>query len=390
MVSPIVIDVTRLVARQLKELIPSGVDQVSLEYIAYFREKGYALIRLGSLWVFLNKNNSCQLFDILLNQKKNKNYVKFLIIKSLILNIFGFNKTKDCWLLNTGHSGLHLKSYREKVKKYLFKPIYFIHDLIPITHPEYCRQGEKEKHVLRILAALQNHELIIVNSYDTQKILENFAIKYNLSNNKILVNFLGTKNLKIRDDLFENHFFNKKYFVILGTIEARKNHNLLLHIWRSLVEQNYPDIPYLIIIGRRGWECETTIDLLERCEKIRPFIKELNNCSDAELVNWLGSARALLFPSFIEGFGMPLAEAYAVGVPVIASDLAVYREFAQDIPDYIDPLDAIKWRHYILDYSHENSTLRKNQLTRMQNFVFPTWETHFSILEDYLKSYYVQ
>jgi hypothetical protein len=79
-----------------------------------------------------------------------------------------------------------------------------------------------------------------------------------------------------------------------------------------------------------------------------------------------------------------------VGVPVIACDLAVYREFAQDIPDYIDPLDAIKWRHYILDYIHENSTLRKNQLIRMQNFIFPTWETHFSILEDYLKSYYVQ
>lgn len=384
MVSPIVIDVTRLVARQLKELIPSGVDQVSLEYIAYFREKGYALIRLGSLWVFLNKNNSCQLFDILLNQKKNKNYVKFLIIKSLILNIFGFNKTKDCWLLNTGHSGLHLKSYREKVKKYLFKPIYFIHDLIPITHPEYCRQGEKEKHVLRILAALQNHELIIVNSYDTQKILENFAIKYNLSNNKILVNFLGTKNLKIRDDLFENHFFNKKYFVILGTIEARKNHNLLLHIWRSLVEQNYPDIPYLIIIGRRGWECETTIDLLERCEKIRPFIKELNNCSDAELVNWLGSARALLFPSFVEGYGMPLAEAYTLGVPVIASNLAVYKEFAKNIPDYIDPLDTFKWCEYILDYTKPNSVLRNQQLERLKSFQPPSWTDHFAKLETYL------
>ena len=244
--------------------------------------------------------------------------------------------------------------------------------------------------MLRILAALQDHELIIVNSYDTQKTLKSFAIKHNLSTNKILVNFLGTKNLKIRDGLFKNHFFNKKYFVVLGTIEARKNHNLLLHIWRLLVEQNYPDIPYLIIIGRRGWECETTIDLLERCEKIRPFIKELNNCSDAELINWLGSARALLFPSFIEGFGMPLVEAYALGVPVIASDLAVYREFAQDIPDYIDPLDAIKWRRYILDYSHENSNLRKNQLMRMQNFIFPTWEIHFSILEDYLNKCYGQ
>lgn len=85
---------------------------------------------------------------------------------------------------------------------------------------------------------------------------------------------------------------------------------------------------------------------------------------------------------------MPLAEAYAVGVPVIASDLAVYREFAGDTPDYLDPLDAIKWREYIIDYTKPDSILRENQLERMQSFKGPTWEKHFHKLENYLSQYY--
>lgn len=388
MIEPVVIDVTRLVARQLDGIIPSGVDQVSLEYVAYFKNTAYALVRLKFLWIFLNKKDSALLFNFLLTQTKHKNYIKFLIFKSLLTNLLGFGKKEKCWLLNTDHSGLHLNSYEKNIEKFFFKPIFFIHDLIPITHPEYCRKSESEKHTVRVLTALKHHELIIVNSLDTRNKLQDFAINHAFNKNNILINFLGTKEFKTNKCFAKNNNSKKKYFVVLGTIEARKNHNLLLHIWRSLIERKYENVPQLIIIGRRGWECESTIDLLERCEIIKPFIKELNNCSDYELMTWLSGARALLFPSFVEGFGMPLAEAYAVGVPVIASDLAVYREFAGDTPDYLDPLDAIKWREYILDYAKPDSILRKNQLERMQSFKCPTWKMHFHKLENYLSQYY--
>ncbi|MDI9712574.1 hypothetical protein QM261_18810, partial [Acinetobacter baumannii] len=46
------------------------------------------------------------------------------------------------------------------------------------------------------------------------------------------------------------------YFVMLGTIEPRKNHWFMLHIWRRLVEQMGETAPKLVVIGRRGWECE--------------------------------------------------------------------------------------------------------------------------------------
>ena len=61
------------------------------------------------------------------------------------------------------------------------------------------------------------------------------------------------------------------YFVVLGTIEPRKNHNLLFRVWRKLVEDMGDRAPRLVLIGRRGWECENAVDILERSEILRGF-----------------------------------------------------------------------------------------------------------------------
>src|SRR5580698_988440 len=98
---------------------------------------------------------------------------------------------------------------------------------------------------------------------------------------------------------------SEPYFVILGTIEPRKNHWLLLQVWRRLVERLGDRTPRLVVIGQRGWECENAVDMLERCEELRGVVTELPACPDVELTSYLRHARALLFPSFAEGYGMP-------------------------------------------------------------------------------------
>jgi glycosyltransferase involved in cell wall biosynthesis len=167
------------------------------------------------------------------------------------------------------------------------------------------------------------------------------------------------------------------YFVVLSTIEPRKNHVLLLQVWRRLVEQYGEHAPRLVVIGQRGWECENVVDLLERCAVLKGFVIELADCSDEMLVTYLHHARALLFPSFVEGYGMPLVEALALGVPVIASDLAVFHEIAADIPEYIDPLDGLRWAEQVMDYAQPNSVSRAAQLQRMEHFKTPSWGEHF-------------
>jgi glycosyltransferase involved in cell wall biosynthesis len=118
---------------------------------------------------------------------------------------------------------------------------------------------------------------------------------------------------------------------------------------------------------------------------MQDHVLERNDCSDAELVSWLQHARALLFPSFAEGYGMPLVEALGHGVPVIASDLPVFREIAGTIPDYLDPLDGPAWLRLLRSYAAPDSAERGSQLQRLQYFRVPTWQHHFQLVDAFLE-----
>ncbi|MEG2045283.1 MAG: glycosyltransferase [Comamonas sp.] len=152
---------------------------------------------------------------------------------------------------------------------------------------------------------------------------------------------------------------------------------LLLNVWRALVQRDGERAPRLVIVGQRGWECEQVLDLLDRCEALRGFVLERQGCDDTELATLLAHAQALLFPSFAEGYGMPMVEALAAGVPVLASDLPAFREVAGDVPEYLDPLDGPGWIRAIDDYVHMNGARRRAQLARMHGWQAPTWKAHF-------------
>jgi glycosyltransferase involved in cell wall biosynthesis len=162
------------------------------------------------------------------------------------------------------------------------------------------------------------------------------------------------------------------YFVCLGTIEARKNHLLLLTLWRRLVEERGADAPHLVLIGKRGWENEQVIDMLERCPSLQGVVHEHNALPDEEVVRFLKGARALLFPSFAEGYGLPLSEALSLGVPAICSDIAVFREIGGGIPVLLDPLDGIAWLETIRAFIDDDPA-RTRQCGLMHAWSLPGW-----------------
>jgi glycosyltransferase involved in cell wall biosynthesis len=174
------------------------------------------------------------------------------------------------------------------------------------------------------------------------------------------------------------------YFLTIGTIEARKNHMLLLRIWERLVAQMGSETPKLIIIGQRGWKADEVFALLDQSSELAGHVRELGRCDDATMLATLEGARALLMPSFVEGFGIPVIEALQCGTPVIASDLAVYREIAGGIPLYIDAQNEQRWEEAICDFLSDCPE-RIRQLTEMRHFQTPSWENHFALLEDWLE-----
>ena len=84
--------------------------------------------------------------------------------------------------------------------------------------------------------------------------------------------------------------------------------------------------PRLVLVGHRGWENENVIDVLERSRGLAPFLVEASGLSDAGLASLVRGATAVVGPSSVEGFGLPVAEALSLGVPVIASDISAHKE----------------------------------------------------------------
>ena len=109
-------------------------------------------------------------------------------------------------------------------------------------------------------------------------------------------------------------------------------------------------MPELVLIGRRGWDNETVFRLLDRCEALRGHIREMNGVLDDELWPLLRGASAMLFPSFVEGWGMPMVEALSMGVPVIGSDIPPFKEAGQGVPLLLSPLDGKAWAEAILEF----------------------------------------
>jgi glycosyltransferase involved in cell wall biosynthesis len=261
----------------------------------------------------------------------------------------------------------------------------FIHDLIPIEFPEYVRPPDKIKHLERINNALRYSRGIVVNSICTETSLVEHARKAGLPAPPILVARPGHTLPTAKVEAAPSDIASP-YFLFLGTIEPRKNHLLILTVWRELVKRLGPATPKLVVVGRRGWECEQIIDLLDRCEALHPHIIELNEESDERVASLVRGARALLLPSFAEGFGLPVQEALAAGTPVIASPLPAFLEIAGEIPEYAEPFDGVRWLHLIMDYALPESKLRRNQIERIGFFRETTWESHFKKIEEFLRA----
>jgi glycosyltransferase involved in cell wall biosynthesis len=351
---------------------------VGLAYVQHYGSRSRAVVRLGGFSFVFPKAESDALFLWLL--KPNGRFsVVTTILKAILNGVFN-QHVAGAFLFNTGHSGLERNDYSRILRRMQVMPIFVVHDLIPLTHPEFCRAGESGRHVVRMNNVLDLAVGVIVNSQATLDELSVFAQRGGYALPTAVVGLLAPGVEKVA---LGKRPMQYAYFVILSTIEPRKNHWLLLQIWRGLVGRLGDAAPRLVLIGQRGWECENVVDMLERCSQLKGYVFELPNCSDAEMVNYLQHAQALLFPSFVEGYGMPLVEALALGVPVIASDLPVFKEIAGDIPEYVDPLDGKRWIDLIERYSVAGAD-RNSQLERLRSFSVPTWETHFATVDSML------
>ena len=358
----LVIDVSRLVGRRLKHRLPTGIDRVALAYLRRYGERARAAITVGSRAVVLQERSSHRLFDRLLDTTADSSFLRALILGALHSPIH--RSTTGGWFINTGHTGLHRDGYGTMLGKLALRPLFVIHDLIPITHPQFCRAPEAARHADRMTCAIRHGAAIVCNSHATFESLADFAQRIGMRLPPVTVAPIAPEPLapaqvtaaKDRSPL------DRRYFLMLGTIEPRKNHLLMLQVWQRLIDRLGSATPQLVLIGQKGWECEHVMRMLERTPLLREHVLWIDACEDHQLHAWMANAQALLFPSFVEGFGLPVVESLQLGVPVLAADLPVFREFAGGHPLYLDPLDVNGWLAAVSDYQRPDSRHRARQV----------------------------
>lgn len=267
--------------------------------------------------------------------------------------------------ISVGHTALNTPDILADLTRRSVSSTVMIHDLIPITHPEFCRPGEAARHHRRVCNALRHADRIIVNSDYTADQLQGFAIGHALPSPPVRAIPLGLEPAFLtRGTTPSPH----PYFVHVGTIEARKNLAFLLTLWRRLHETMGPATPGLVLIGRYGWENEAVLDHLQRSPALQGLVHQTAGLSDAALARLIRGARAVVAPSSVEGFDLPAVEAMAMGVPLIASDIPVHRERVTGAR-LIDPLDGPGWLS-ALQAATETAPVAPP-------YAPPTWAAHF-------------
>ena len=376
----LLLDVTRLVWRVWSGRLPTGIDRVCLAYLDHYAPRALAVVQRQELRLVLSAKHSAELFALLRTGGPGFRRRLASLLTAAALSGKPRQSTRGWTYLNIGHTGLDAPGLAGWLRKQQWKPVYLVHDLIPISHPEFCRPGESKRHRQRMRTVLDSAAGVIANSAATRDALLDFARRERRPEPPCEVAWLASPDEVEAAPVSTG---NRPTFVMIGTIEGRKNHQLLLHLWERLATELGPATPKLVLIGQRGWEADEVFALLDRSPRLKGYVRELGRCDDATMLGWLDQARALLMPSFIEGFGIPVIEALQRGVPVIASDLPVFREIAGDIPLYLDPLDGQGWEAAIRAYCGDAPD-RARQLAAMGSFRTPTWKDHFAKVDGWL------
>ena len=228
------------------------------------------------------------------------------------------------------------------------RAVFFIHDLLPLETPEFFRPAERPRHLRRLGTLARYGAGAIVSTGLARESLLARLRTMGRADMPVLVAPLPVDAAFASPCGIEAAISRHPYFVSVGTIEPRKNHLTLLHVWRELMEAYGADAPKLLLIGERGWENEQVMDLIERCPALKGHVILASGLATPVVRRLIGGARALLAPSFQEGYGLPVAEGFAAGVAVIASDIPVFREIAGGRATLVDPIDGPGWKSAIL------------------------------------------
>jgi len=266
------------------------------------------------------------------------------------------------------------------------KTVVTVHDLAFQTYPETIPLTKRIYYRPIFSHSIKKTAKVIVPSNAVRKLL---CETFHLNEEKVVCvpegvnaeffSSMNKKNIAAPREKFE---IAGPYILTVGTQEPRKNLTTILSVFNKLKTEK--DIPHkLVVAGKEGW-------LIKKPMTELPNLISTGYVSQQDLIALYRGAELFLFPSLYEGFGLPLLEAMAAGVPVIASDIPVHREVCGEAALFANPLDAEEWRNAInqlLQNTSQQNRMRTNGIARANKFSWQktaelTMEIYKSVMEN--------
>lgn len=256
----------------------------------------------------------------------------------------------------------------------LTKRVAFVHDLTPLLFPQYHSKTNVFLQKIRF-SKLGEADAILTNSEATKK---DIVEKLRLKPDSIHVTPLGAgehfrplSEAEIRPVL-EKFSLRKPYLLFVGTLEPRKNLVTLVQAFNRLKSEQ--GIPHLLVLaGRRGWLYDSLLAEIAR-SPYRSDIRLTGYTADEEVPALLSGAELFVYPSYYEGFGLPVLEAMKCGIPVVTSPISSLPEVGGDACLYADPNSVDELAGRILAVLNDSGLRQRLSLLGIERSKRFTWE----------------
>ncbi|MBO1360866.1 glycosyltransferase family 4 protein [Acetobacter sacchari] len=217
-----------------------------------------------------------------------------------------------------------------------------IYDLIPLLWPEWCRPGLSRVFRRWHDAVLPECDAVFAISNATHDDIISYAASASLNlRAPVTVIPMGSGFTGASAEDHEAAAMAEglgRYVLCVGTIEARKNHALLFRVWRKLLKSHAPEtLPKLVFAGSPGWLVDDLMQQIRNSDYLNGHLVIVRGPSDSQIDALYKRSLFTVFPSFYEGWGLPVTESLAHGRPCLISNRASLPEAGGGLVDSFDP-----------------------------------------------------
>ena len=277
----------------------------------------------------------------------------------------------------------HIYDLKKKIK---ITAVFCCYDIIPIIFPQYCVVGVPEKFPVYFADVAWCSDVILCISKCSEKDLHCYLDRIGSPRPLTRVIRLGSVSGLVNDvsnvSLEVRRICEQSFILYVSTIERRKNHGVLYEAYLALVNSGCRDLPLLVFVGMQGWGVDELMTQIASDERVSPYLRILNHVSDAELAILYKSTLFTVYPSFYEGWGLPVAESLAYGKFCLASNAASIPEVGGGLVDYLDPHVAESWAATIVRFLDNPEELKLREQRIEKEYTPTRWaETAHNIME---------